>query len=153
MARVVEWSYALAMQVDRISKSYDALGGLESKIDMQFFVLALRNLLRAASLVYATAPEPAKPKITSAVEKFEREVPGLITMRDWLEHFDEYQQGTGRMQRKLADPQPPVIWVERRVGGFAMSIRIAGLEALDIDLMPARDAADRLMAALEHAVG
>lgn len=72
---------------------------LTRQADAVLMLLALRNVLRAARW----AAEEVRPFIGDEadriLERFDRQLPGLVNARDALEHFDEYALGRGRLQK------------------------------------------------------
>jgi hypothetical protein len=62
-------------------------------VDLQFFVIALYRLRRAAYL--AEKVPSVRGAIQAAGARFDKRLPTLKTMRDVTEHFDEYAIDTG----------------------------------------------------------
>ena len=88
------WKLALELQDKRIR---DAADQLHTQIDLDLYALTLRNLIRAVENAECTTGEN---EIKKALNKFKKAVPGWLNVRDFLEHFDEYSQGIGRLQKK-----------------------------------------------------
>jgi hypothetical protein len=102
-------------------------------IDLQFFVVALRRLRRAAELA-ASDENPAV--IVQAIERFDEALPKLGLLRNVGEHIDEYSREAGR--------DPSVRWRQIQVGGWDRS----NLEWLGVNLN-----ADEAMATARQLVG
>jgi hypothetical protein len=54
------------------------------------FMLALRNVLRAAEMACRYADPPDRANLRAALASFENRLPGLKEARGALEHFDKY---------------------------------------------------------------
>lgn len=72
--------------------------------DAALMVLAMRNLLRAASFVGRQLEWHAKFDSAATLQQFNSRLPGVVDARDALEHFDEYETGAGRLQRSNMVP-------------------------------------------------
>jgi hypothetical protein len=64
--------------------------------DLQFLIIALRRLRRAAELA-ARVPQ-VSDALKAAIEEFDKALPGLAKMRNVGEHIDDYLLGTGRLK-------------------------------------------------------
>ena len=62
--------------------------------DLQFLIVALRRIRRAAEL--ATQVPGISPKLIEALDEFDRCLPHLTKMRNVGEHIDDYLLGAGR---------------------------------------------------------
>ena len=101
-----DWMRAVAMQRRRLMNPClddDACFGhteFRREIGLHFLVVALRRLLGAARLAHRTGcNELAEPIAT-----FQGQLPDLPDVRNFGEHFDDYQAGQGRVsvdQRRL----------------------------------------------------
>ncbi len=61
--------------------------------DLQFFIVALRRLRRAAELTIRVSS--ARPGLTGALSEFDRALPSLTVMRNVGEHIEDYAIGKG----------------------------------------------------------
>jgi hypothetical protein len=61
--------------------------------DLQFLVIALRRLRRAAELAKSVCG--VEGSLEGALSEFDRALPGLRKMRDVGEHIDDYARGQG----------------------------------------------------------
>ena len=91
---VARWQAGLELQDKRIRNSSDPL---HTQIDLDLYVLTLRNLIRA---VEHAENSTDSVEIRKAREDFKKAVPGWLNVRDFVEHFDEYSQGIGKLQKK-----------------------------------------------------
>lgn len=90
LANIGVWSVEL--QVERLKKEDqdDAEFVMRKAADFHFLVVALMRVRRAATLVSKSS------NIKNAIGKFDKEVPSLRSMRNVLEHIDDYIDGKGR---------------------------------------------------------
>lgn len=77
-------------------------------IDLQFFIVGLRRLRRAAEL--ALRVQGQRPAIQGAIAAFDEALPDLLLLRNVGEHIDEYALGEGR--------DSSVRWRQLQVGGW-----------------------------------
>jgi hypothetical protein len=99
---VKHWQRAVETQSRRFRSS--RLTPDQRRVEGVFLVMALRQLLRAASF--------AQRKMNSTVlraelRSFKRALPGIEESRDALEHFDQWRMGKGRKQKR----EPDGTWV------------------------------------------
>lgn len=93
------WINAAHMQHRRVSHppldpataGNDAWG---QAVDIHFLVIALTRLRRAVGL--ATRVEAIQDALIDHLVEFDESVPGLTTLRNVAEHFDDYTAGYGR---------------------------------------------------------
>jgi predicted DNA-binding transcriptional regulator AlpA len=79
-----------------------------AEYDAYLFVYALRDL-RLASI----AARPWSPAaVDTAVISFDEAMPGVKDVRDIYAHIDEYEKGSGRLQ-KQGRVEQPIRWLER----------------------------------------
>lgn len=91
---VAVWHAATRLQVQRLQESIDSPPW--GYTDALLFVLALRDLLRAAEFARNRCPGVSgKP-----IEQFEAAIPRARDVRDVIEHFDKYAVGKGDLQPK-----------------------------------------------------
>lgn len=67
--------------------------------DAQFLVTALSHLRTAVEL--ATQVEDVAESLRNALAIFDKRLPGLRTMRNVGEHFDDYLMGKGRSHKEI----------------------------------------------------
>lgn len=77
-------------------------------IDLQFFIVALRRLRRAAELALRVPDQ--RPAIERAIKAFDDALPDLPLLRNVGEHIDEYAVGEGF--------DSSVRWQQLQVGGW-----------------------------------
>lgn len=153
VGHVVQWAYAMDVQAERIeSAGTGPLAMRRREIDVRFFVQALRNLLRAIELIQRRASDAAREQIAAALEAFNQEVPGAKDVRDRLEHFDEYESGVGKDQRKAGVTEPSITFFASRPGRHAVTVLVPGLTDATVEVQAAKTAADRLQTAVCTAV-
>lgn len=90
------WFVAAYWQAHRALDRWENVAATESpedtEIELLLFVDALNNVRRSAAAVLG--------ETASAVSDFDSKVPGLVALRNQIEHHDEYLQGKGRLQKK-----------------------------------------------------
>ncbi|MEW6475335.1 MAG: hypothetical protein AB1679_24025 [Actinomycetota bacterium] len=97
--QVLKWAEAIDLQRQCIlAPSATTMNAI---VDANLMLLALRNLVRAAE---AAACHTKDQRITDAVDTFKASLPGIVDMRDVVEHFDAYLDGKGKLQKKLRSP-------------------------------------------------
>ena len=143
---LLQWAFAALKSAERVLEAEKLDWASES--DALLMLLALRNVVRAGEWL-AVERDDEVSTMLNALELFEAELPGLVTARDVIEHFDEYAVGKGRLQRKLADPPTfPLFFEYGGPGAFVVHVG-----ALNVDVLRARDACRgltiRLLAAVE----
>lgn len=77
-------------------------------IDLQFFIVALRRLRRAAELALRVPDQ--RPAIQQAIRAFDEALPDLPLLRNVGEHIDEYAVGEGF--------DSSIRWQQLQVGGW-----------------------------------
>ena len=135
MGACYTWYRVLAAQADRLAESGFVPDGY-------VFVIALRNLRRAATLVASTLTSTEDQQAAAAaLAGFDQALPGSKEARDILEHFDDYARGTGWLQNHQQPPARFPVTVDVRpaagggrqmvlcVGDFAVSIADAATAA------------------------
>lgn len=145
------WEAAVQLQLERVRNG----DGWNPVLDAYQFVMALRMVLRGVQMTRRhLVTEPARALLDEALADFTAAVPGGKDARDVIEHFDEYTQGTGRLQHppgtKEKDRRPDDRLAEafriefgwRREGGERRPVLTVG--PYPIDLVTAADAAKRL---------
>lgn len=153
MAYVVRWRYALAVQADRVEHAdMRGFGTLTREADSMFFVVALWRLVASAQLVAKRAPAEIRRPVRAAIEQFHREVPDAKDVRHRLEHFSDYESGTGHEQRRQHVSEPSVTWFEYKPGNFSVTVDVPSLSSVTVEMVRTIEAADRLLVALETAI-
>jgi hypothetical protein len=116
--------------------------------DLQFFIVALRRLRRAAEL---TAGVPAvSASVETAIHDFDERLPGLAKMRNVGEHIDDYLHEGRQPARKDRRRHKEVRRDELQVSTWDVPVFTwLGVE-LDIDV--ALKAAETLFAVVSEAV-
>src|SRR5262245_41893201 len=93
----VDWARAVELQRDRILKEeHDAVTQV---VDAKQLAHAVAQVETAARLARKQLRGDAYGLLHRAVTDFETEVPDFRDLRDVIEHFDEYEAGTGQRQR------------------------------------------------------
>jgi len=90
---ISRWRFTLELQDHRIRNAIDQL---HKQVDIDLYVLVLRNLIRAVNSAKCLT---RNGEICQALDAFYKAVPAWKNVRDFLEHFDEYSQGKGRLQK------------------------------------------------------
>lgn len=141
------------MQSQRIStRQHEAFGDLARQIDLKFFIVALRQFVRSVQLVQRRAEPEASQKIGTALSQFDGALPGAKDLRDWLEHFDEYESGTGNDQKRASNAEPMLTWFARGSDTYSVAVSVQGLRDLTLEITEATAAAEVLLSAVGHAV-
>ena len=139
------WYRVLAAQADRLAESGFVPEGY-------VFVIALRNLRRAAALVASalTAAEDQRAA-AAALAEFDRALPGSKEARDILEHFDDYARGTGALQRHQQAPAqfPVAVHIRPAASGGQQMVLCVG--DFTVPIADAATAACLLMADMHAA--
>jgi hypothetical protein len=95
----------VALQRDRIKDrdddAYFAAAGFRQEADVAFLLVALRWLREACQLVAELTHDAA---LVTAVDAFDRRLPGARDLRDVREHIRDYIQGSGKLQRRATAP-------------------------------------------------
>lgn len=66
-------------------------------IDFQFFIIALNRLEKVACLLKSI--HIIKSKIKLAIKEFNKSIPDLKTIRNIIEHLEEYAKGSGNLNK------------------------------------------------------
>lgn len=139
------WYKVLAAQADRLAETGFVPEGY-------VFVIALRNLRRAAALVHsALAPGQAETTAAAALAEFDRALPGATQARDILEHFDDYARGTGYLHRRQATPARFPVTVDTRPAPGGGQQMVLGVGEFTVPIVDATAAACLLMADMHAA--
>jgi hypothetical protein len=95
-----EAMFTVALQRRRIrsKEPEDAAFVMRWWADLQFFVVALRRLRRAAEL--ASRVERAKDSLSAALRAFDDALPQLTVMRNVGEHIDDYAVDSPKRRHK-----------------------------------------------------
>jgi hypothetical protein len=109
--------------------------------DLQFLLVALRRLRRAAQL--AANPTHLRPAIMAAIADFDAALPGLATMRNVGEHIDNYALNDPKRHHRNVKPG------QLQVGSWDGTVFTWLGHQLDIDVAVA--AGDKLFLAVKLA--
>ena len=131
-------------------------GALTVKVDAYLFVITLRIFLDAAAAVLGALPVDLQVDGEAAMTEFESAIgSSLVTLRNVLEHFADYNSGIGDLQKKAAKTgnewarQPPQVWHETTgQGEHVVNIGVVST-VHTVDLAKARMAARQLDTALD----
>jgi len=94
------WHHAVQLLSDRVMR---AETGVDRMVDSYLFAVAIRQVSRAAEAMLSdTAREDGTldPGLQMTLDRFETDFADSEVIRNVLTHFDEYEQGSGRLQRK-----------------------------------------------------
>jgi hypothetical protein len=93
------WRIAVLLQVERSTATPQ---GVRRFVEGDLLIISLTNLRRAARFAMNAVQEgsAAYHRIGGALGDFDSAVPGLQNMRNMVEHFDEYERGTGDAQQR-----------------------------------------------------
>jgi hypothetical protein len=89
------WGRAVHRLVSVIESSED---DLSAQIDAMLLAVAYRNVYRGASMAARHLPSDRATLLRTKMEEADALTPGSRSVRDMLEHFDEYEAGMGKMQ-------------------------------------------------------
>ena len=106
---------------------------MQPVVDFHFLITSLNRLRQAAAMVSKTRD------ISSSLNKFDLEIPDLRTMRNILEHIDEYRVGKGRNKAVPKDSFQTILFGKN-------SINWVGYE---INTSKALEASQKLFAAIQ----
>jgi len=146
---------AVALQRDRIKDrdddTYFAAAGFRQEVDVAFLLVAVRWLREACQLVAELTHDAA---LVTALDAFDRRLPGARDLRDVREHIRDYIQGSGKLQSRATAPDRLVssasLGSRTWLGHDELSHFIwAGKEIRLDDALPA---AERLYEAMSEAI-
>jgi hypothetical protein len=130
------WWGAMDLEADRtLGTEAGPQAKAEAEVDATLFTIALRNVIRAAELCRAHAPDV----VDAALATFREQVPDVDKIRNIVEHFDAYERGEGRLQDQGA-VEEIFRWYD--FDGKTYRLNISGKYMLDV--RAAKDAAGRL---------
>lgn len=106
--RLRYWRSAVALQHDRLIAS-SAAGSvseadsdeLRRRCDMHFYLVAAANVRKAARSLKKRFSDPG---VDAALAALDKSAPRLKRLRDFMEHFEAYDEGTGREQKRGSVP-------------------------------------------------
>ena len=144
------WMHAVQIESSRILGDgvMGYTGPLTRKIDACLFVVALRNVLRAAEMVRTEIRRPLKREATTAINEVTDVMPDAVKVRDVLMHFDKYAVGRGDIEREANSSAPFESVHEMDRAAHVLRIRVAPGVELTVDVKSATVAATRLNARL-----
>jgi len=128
------WGGAVSIQAERVR---NATGPYERHVDGYFLVFAIRQVVRSAEAMQKAVGGDTVLK--TAQDRFLAEHPQAKAMRDVLSHFDDYERGTGTLQ-KSGEVGGIQIWFG--VGDTSFTLALAS--NLTIELTAASTAATSL---------
>lgn len=139
------WYRVLAAQADR-------LAGVGFVPDGYVFVLALRNLRRAAAFVASALPGVEdQHAAAAALAEFDRALPGVEEALDVLEHFDDYIRGIDFLpHREQTALRLPVTVDLRPAGGLGRQM-VLSVEEFAVPITDTTTAACLLLADIHAA--
>jgi len=108
LQRIEEWLDAVNLQHDRLLAQ-----GSTNRGDIRLYVIAANDVRRA---VEGLNKRYRNAKIASAISSFDSRVPNLNDLRDFLEHFDAYDNRSGKKQTSTKRITPTV--PKDRMGQF-----------------------------------
>ena len=88
------WGQAVALGAERVR---NASSVLHRHIDGYLLILAMRQVLLSAEAMNEAIG--GDEELTATLARFLADNPQAKNMRDVLSHFDEYQAGTGKLQK------------------------------------------------------
>lgn len=98
LANEAMFTVALQVRRTRTTEPEDEVFVIRPWADLQFLVVALRRLRRAAEL--ARKVPAAEQRMERAIASFDAELPALLVMRNVGEHFDDYAIDSKRRRHK-----------------------------------------------------
>ncbi|MFD4661378.1 hypothetical protein ACFWP2_37860 [Kitasatospora sp. NPDC058444] len=153
------WGRTVRLQLRRILHEDDGETGI---IDARQLVMALRMVLRGAQMTRRhLTTDAGRAILDEGLAAFTAAVPGGKEARDVIEHFDEYTQGTGRLQQpartglRLPDEEQAQrfhIDFRRDNGDNGQQRPVLIVGPYPIDLITAAEAANRLECDIYEAV-
>lgn len=129
------WGRAVSRLADRIDKSTNHV---DDQVDAMLLAVAYRNVYRAAEMARKHVSADARSSLDRAIASADKSVGNASSVRDMLEHFDDYERGTGNRQQPTVharERQPNEalarqhsIFFERGTGGYILNVGGAQLE-------------------------
>ena len=137
------WQQAVQVQSLRILSGGAAgyTGPFTERVDAYLFVLALRNLIRAASWTRDSLESAGQAEARAALDRFDLAVPHAVSARDVLEHFDKYLAGVGNLQKEAKSTVPADVWHEIGVQSHVVYIAVTPDMVVSLDVRIATEAA------------
>ena len=133
MRRVVHdlqtWRYAIARQEERIH----AQPLQEVFSDIWLFAMALAAFRRCAALAGDLGVS-----VDEALARFDAAAPAAMSVRNVLEHLEDYQLGIGRQQKRAPTAARPVEFLSMFSPGEGWSLQLQGAAAAHLDLQVQR---------------
>jgi hypothetical protein len=146
---VNEAMFTVALQVRRLDSTEpeDKEFALRWWVDLQFLIVALRRMERAASL--AAKVSAVAEDVGQALRIFRRAIPGLRVMRNVGEHIDAY--GVDDPKRHHPEIKRRMLQVGRWDGRTFTWLADASGREVNLDVIDARTAAEQLFEAVRVA--
>ena len=151
-AQVLAWNHAVQLQKIRIMSGIGlpTAGPVSKQADAYLFVLALRNVRRAAALTAKLAGGSRRVVIRRALVAFDEALPTAKDLRDVLDHFDDYALGRGKLQDSKR-PWPLIEWYEESTDTYRLNIGVGG-KLLAVEVGAASQASDALLDSVAEAL-
>lgn len=137
--QIVLWERAVDLEAQRALDEGSTY--LDRLIDGRLFLVALRGLIRTCEAIQKLTKEAA---FSTAMSRFNAEVPNAIGIRDVFEHWDDYLRGGGRLQKKYPDRRVGHAIKIGRDGSYTIGVPMLS----SIEIGSARDAAADLARAV-----
>lgn len=146
---VYRWARATDMQAERV---LGPVGGGNKQADALLFCLSLNNLIRAAGL----AVQLKVPLADEVLDSFLGSFPDAKSVRDIIEHFDDYELGIGKLQNSAPSPSGSVFSFSQEHPSGSYRIHLFSL-GVSLDVRAARGAArtlaQEILSGLERQTG
>ena len=141
-----QWLRAVEAERDRVKDEGADL--VLRQADAALLAVATRNLVRTASAVAGLRKDPL---LDAAIADFESTVPGARSVRNVLEHFDEYAARRRRLHRSRRITGGEHVFYERTTDRYVLYV--ADL-AFDVDTAAdaARDLAEATLKAIDRLI-
>jgi hypothetical protein len=149
---VLAWTHAVQLQKIRIMSGIGlpTAGPVTKQADAYLFVLALRNVRRAAALTGRLAGGQPQVAIRRALVEFDHALPTAKDLRDVLDHFDDYALGRGKLQDRKR-PWPVIEWYEESPDTYRLNIGVGG-KLLAVEVAAASHASQELLDSIAQAL-
>ncbi|MEW8521640.1 MAG: hypothetical protein AB2552_01165 [Candidatus Thiodiazotropha endolucinida] len=128
MANIAVWGVEL--QIKRLNSQKNEISEfvMQPVVDFHFLIVALTRLRQAASLVSKISD------IKSAIATFDNAIPDLRTVRNILEHIDEYRIGKGNNKSVPKDSFQTIIFGKESIRWVNYEINLKSAMKASSDL-------------------
>jgi hypothetical protein len=144
------WAIGVQRQHERLKQGDDRYGEGGALLDAIQYVICLRNLIRAAHLVQDALHPYGDNYVRYWLRHLHEQAPGVVTARNFLEHFDDYALGLGQV-RAGRFRTPLRVKVDKSREDSWKIVLVASGRRIAIDLDRATEAAAQLCIGLEIA--